>query len=94
MPTKTHPNRVRVQEIADIHESEVILIDGHDDAIIGTGEAGGLRVFYSSDKIIKTLMERDGMDYDSAQEFFSYNIERSFNPESKCAPIFIEPIKL
>ena len=34
MPTKIHPNRARVQEIADIHESEVILIDGHDDAII------------------------------------------------------------
>ena len=92
MPTKTHPNRVRVQGIADMHEEEVILIDGHDDAIIGTGFVGGLRVFYSIDKIIKTLMKRDGMDYDSAQEFFSYNIERGFNPESKGAPIFIAPI--
>lgn len=93
MPTKTHPNRVRVQEIADMHEEEVILIDGHDDAIIGTGEAGGLRVFYSIDKIIKTLMKRDGMSHDEASEFFSYNIERSFSNLSKGSPIFIEPIK-
>lgn len=93
MPTKTHPNRVRVQEIADMHEEEVILIDGHDDAIVGTGEAGGLRVFYSIDKIIKTLMKRDGMTYEEASEFFSYNIERSFSSMSKGAPIFIEPIK-
>lgn len=93
MPTKTHPNRVRVQEIADMHEEEVILIDGHDDAIIGTGEAGGLRVFYSIDRILKTLMRRDEMSYDEAQEFFSYNIEQAFSSMSKGSPIFIEPIK-
>ena len=93
MPTKTHPNRGRVQKIADMHEAEVILIDGHDDAIIGTGEAGGLRVFYSIDRILKTLMKRDGMTYEEASEFFSYNIERAFSNMSKGSPIFIEPIK-
>lgn len=80
MPTKTHPNRVRVQAI-----------DGHDDAIIGTGFVGGLRVFYSIDKIIKTLMKRNGMSHEEASEFFSYNIERSFSSMSKGSPIFIEP---
>lgn len=93
MPTKTHPNRARVQEIADGHEEAVILIDGHDDAIIGTGEAAGLRVFYSIDRILKTLMKRDGMTYEEASEFFSYNIERPFSNMSKGSPIFIEPIK-
>ena len=60
MPTKTHPNRVRVQEIAEFHGEGVILIDGHDDAIIGTGFIGGdLHVFYNSDKIIKTHTDAD-----------------------------------
>lgn len=79
MPTKTHPKRVRVQE--------VILIDGHDDAIIGTGFIGGdLRVFYNSDKIIKTLMKESssGMTHTDADEFFDF---------MQGGPVFIEPIK-
>ena len=93
MPIQTHPARARVQEIADMHDEEVILIDGHDDAIIGTGDAGGLRVFYSIEKIIKTVIKRDGMSHDEASEFFSYNIERAFSSMSKGSPIFIEPLQ-
>ena len=91
MHTKAHPNRVRVQDIADMHEEEVILIDGHDDAIIGTGFVGGLRVFYSIDKIIKTLMKRDGMSHTDADELFDVNIEPLSHMHG--GPIFIEPIK-
>ena len=76
-----------------MHDEEVILIDGHDDAIIGTGDAGGLRVFYSIEKIIKTLMKRDGMSHEEASEFFSYKIERAFSSMSKGSPIFIEPLQ-
>ena len=89
MPTKT---RVRVQEIAEFHGEGVILIDGHDDAIIGTGFIGGdLHVFYNSDKIIKTLMESSGMTNTDADEFFDFNIEPLSNMQG--GPIFIEPIK-
>lgn len=94
MPTKIHPNRARVQEIAEFHGEEVILIDGHDDAIIGTGFIGGdLRVFYNSDKIIKTMKESSsGMTHTDADEFFDFNIEPLSNMQG--GPIFIEPIKL
>ena len=94
MPTKTHPNRARVQEIAKFHGEGVILIDGHDDAIIGTGFIGGdLRVFYNSDKIIKTLMKESssGMTHTDADEFFDFNIEPLSNMQG--GPVFIEPIK-
>ena len=94
MPTKPHPKRVRVQGIAEFHGGEVILIAGHDDAIIGTGFVGGdLRVFYNSDKIIKTMMESSsGMTHTDADEFFDFNIEPMSNMRG--GPIFIEPIKL
>ena len=94
MPTKIHPNRARVQGIAEFHGGGVILIDGHDDAIIGTGFIGGdLRVFYNSDKIIKTMKESSsGMTHTDADEFFDFNIEPLSNMQG--GPIFIEPIKL
>jgi hypothetical protein len=34
----------------------------------------GRRVLYSADKIINILMERDGMTWHEAVEFYDYNI--------------------
>lgn len=91
MPTKTHQARVRVQELAESHDCDVILIDGHDDAIAGTGFASSVfHVFYNSEKIIKTLMKRDGMSQIDAHEFFDFNIEPLSNMEG--GPIFIDPL--
>lgn len=76
------------EEIADINE-EAVFADGFDDAIIGLAERINLGpvVAYDVEKIIEILMERDGMDYTEAYEYYSYNIIGSWVGEY--TPIFI-----
>ena len=61
-----------IDEIAE----GAILLDGLNDAIIGVVEEFGneRRVLYSADKIINILMERDGMTWHEAVEFYDFNI--------------------
>lgn len=55
---------------------EAKLADGFDDSILGYDTKG--RVIYSVGMIIDTLVERDGMSYEDASEYFSFNIECAF----------------
>jgi len=58
------------------HEGEhPIVADGFDEAIVGMTEDA--RVVYSVDKILRILKERDGMDEEGAEEYFSFNISGS-----------------
>ena len=61
-----------IEEIAE----GAIILDGLDDAIIGVVEefGTGRRVLYSADKIVNILMERDGMTWHEAVEFYDFNI--------------------
>lgn len=59
--------------------------DGLDDAIVGVSTKE--IVVYSTKKIIKILMERDGMSYEDAIEFFYFNIEGAYMGEN--TPVFI-----
>jgi hypothetical protein len=61
--------------IDEIAEGAIIL-DGLDDAIVGVTEefGNGRRVLYSAEKILNILMERDGMTWEEAVEFYDYNI--------------------
>jgi hypothetical protein len=61
--------------IDEIAEGAIIL-DGLDDAIVGVTEefGNGRRILYSADKILNILMERDGMTWHEAVEFYDYNI--------------------
>ncbi len=61
--------------IDEIAEGAIIL-DGLDDAIVGVTEefGNGRRILYSADKILSILMERDGMTWHEAVEFYDYNI--------------------
>lgn len=52
------------------------LADGFDDSILGYDTKG--RVIYSVNSILDTLVNRDGMDYDEAQEYFGFNIECAY----------------
>lgn len=70
--------------IADLNP-EALFADGFDRAIMGYDCHG--RVIYSIDTIIETLVERDGMDWEEASEYFSFNIEGSWLGES--TPIFM-----
>ena len=64
-------------------------VDGHDDAIIGTGNSFGRTsvLIYDSEKIINKLMKRDKMTHEEAEEFFDYNIVGSYNGPGM--PIFV-----
>lgn len=76
------------EEIAEINP-EALLCDGFDDAIIGMAERINLGpvVAYSVEKMIEILMQRDGMEYEDAWDYFSYNILGAWVGEN--TPIFI-----
>jgi hypothetical protein len=68
---------------------DALICDGFDDAIIGMAERINLGpvVAYSVDKIINIMIERDGMTYEEAMEYYDYNILGSWMGDN--TPIFI-----
>jgi len=76
------------EEIGEINP-EALICDGFDDAIIGLAERINLGpvVAYSVEKILEILMNRDGMTYEEAIEYFDYNIMGSWLGEY--TPIYI-----
>lgn len=76
------------EEISEWNE-EALTCDGFDDSIIGVGERIGLGpvVVYDVNKMINTLIERDGMTYEDAYEYFSFNISGAWMGEY--TPIFV-----
>lgn len=69
---------------------EALLVDGHDNAIVGVGTSFEIsaRAVYSVPKIIENLME-DGMSEEEAWEYFGYNIEGAYCGSEM--PIFLMP---
>jgi hypothetical protein len=69
---------------------DAVLLDGLDTAIAGTMIKDGNRVVvYDQERIIKVLMERDGMSHEDALDFYGFNIEGAYmGPHT---PVFIEP---
>ena len=80
-----------VEEIGDINP-EALLCDGFDDAIIGMAERINLGpvVAYDTEKMIDIMVERDGMTYEEAIEYFDYNILGAWMGEF--TPVFIEKL--
>lgn len=69
---------------------EALKADGFDDAIIGIAHrAGGMEVIaYDIRKCLKILQDRDGMDAETAQEFFDFNVVDAYMGDH--TPVFIE----
>lgn len=69
----------------------MIKLDGLDSCIIGTcSKCGQVDVFlYSTAKIIQVLMDRDGMSWGEAQEFFDLNIVGLWAGDG--TPAFMDP---
>ena len=65
--------------------------DGLDAAIIGVGHRCGKDplLVYDTARVVKILMERDGMDQDEAEEFMEFNITGSWIGEE--TPIWVYP---
>ena len=76
------------EEISEINP-EALLCDGFDDALIGMAERINIGpiVAYSVSKIIDIMMERDGMTYEEAYEYYEYNILGTYLGDN--TPIFI-----
>ena len=68
-------NRKDIIDLYGDDEPEIMFADGYDKAIAGTVWDGErTRVVYKTEKILKILMDRDGMPYDEASEFFDFNV--------------------
>jgi hypothetical protein len=64
-------------------EIAMLKIDGHDDAIVGqaciwTNQSKEHVLVYSGERIVKGLMERDGMSMEEAIEYIDFNIEGAY----------------
>jgi len=64
--------------------------DGFDNAIIGLTTLRNVKgnvLVYRIDKIIDNLMNRDGMSYEEASEYFELNIQRAYMGEG--TPLYV-----
>jgi len=69
---------------------ELLLADGFDAALIGTGERCGQPTIavYDREKCIEVLEKRDGMTQEEANEFFEFNVMGAWVGEQ--TPIFVD----
>jgi hypothetical protein len=65
-----------ITEWIETHNEEAILAEGFDEAFLGVCEQYGRPsvVTYDRDKCIDILVQRDGMTYEQAVEFFEVNV--------------------
>jgi hypothetical protein len=68
---------------------DALKADGFDEAIIGVGAicSNPEILIYDSNKCIKILMERDGMEYEEASEYFDFNVRGAYVGEG--TPMFM-----
>ena len=72
-------NRKDIIDLYADDEPEIMVADGYDKAIAGvTWDGERTRVVYETEKILKILMDRDGMTYDEASEYFDFNVAGSY----------------
>ena len=76
-----------------IGDTVAMTADGFDDAIIGIGSRCGQPdlLVYDVDTALDILMDLDGMDYEQAQEYFSFNVEGAWVGEG--TPIWLHRIE-
>jgi len=67
------------------YNPEALLADGFENALIGFSHDG--KAVYDIHECIQTLVHRDGMDFEEAQEYFEFNTLCAYVGEF--TPIFI-----
>ncbi len=69
-------------------EDELLLADGFDDALIGTGERCGQPTIavYDREKCIE-ILQSQGMSYEEAHEYFDFNVVGAWVGDQ--TPIFV-----
>ena len=80
------------ETLHELEHDETVVFENPDyvSAIVGMTDEG--RVVYSWEKMIKHLIETDGMTDEEAVEFISYNTERAIPYAGAMAPIILYPI--
>ena len=69
-------------------DEEILTADGFDEAIIGLHRGGHSCVVYDEGKVIDILVDRDGMSFEEAVEYYDFNISGAhMGPNT---PIFIQ----
>jgi hypothetical protein len=84
---------MNIEDIEDINP-EALFCVGFDEAIIGIAERINLGsvVAYDVNKMINIIIERDGMTYEEAEEYFNYNILGTWMGEY--TPVYIQTNRL
>lgn len=86
----------RLEEIKEYiveHDGENVIVfedPSFCKAFIGLSEDG--RAVYDYEKMVESLMEEDGMEYEDAVEFIDYNTIRALPYIGERAPIILYPI--
>lgn len=73
-------------------ENEALLADGFEDALIGYAErfSSGPIAMYDKDKCLGILMQRDGLSWDEASEFFEFNVQGAWVGDK--TPVYVSLI--
>lgn len=85
-------NREYIEEYLMNRDESVLLADGFDEALLGFSQRINepLTAVYSYRIVIETLMNRDGMSREDAEEYAEFNILGSWvGPQT---PIFVMPV--
>jgi hypothetical protein len=69
------PTREQIDSVFKAMDESILLMDGFDEAYIGHTQPMNQPILavYSYNKMVETLMFRDGMNYDDAAEYIEFN---------------------
>lgn len=87
------PTREQIDALAEAIDEPLLLMDGFDSAFIGTSSRINepTLTVYSWELMVGVLMERDGMEYEDAVEYISYNCMGAWVGER--TPIIVVPLE-
>ena len=82
-----------LQEWVAEYNEQAMLADGLEAAFIGVASHYGKDpvAVYDTEKCVGIFMDRDGMDYEGAQEFFDFNVQGAYVGEH--TPVFVVTYK-
>jgi hypothetical protein len=85
--------RKKIDDLLAAEDEPILLMDGFDAAFIGLTQRINepKLAVYSWDKMVDVLMTRDGMDYEDAVEYISYNCIGAWVGER--TPIIVIPVE-
>jgi hypothetical protein len=90
MTTTTNERFERLRDHLYEMNPEALLADGFEDALVGTAYRCGQPTLaaYSVKRCIEILIKRDGMSYEEADEYFSFNVSGAWMGEG--TPVWLE----